>query len=405
MTNDEDRNSIPALGDDDSGQPSGGRGMALVAAFLGLLIVVAIYVFGGSTSDGLVNQKPEEFKLRAAGRGPQDIGTSTTLGESDLDAERRKREDEEREAQRRAQDEAIQRQQAALVAQYSDRERDAEVNERKRAAEQAQRRREQEYAKRLKSSITIASTQSKSDAAASSGPAVNPADPFARDAAAAGAAITQAAGGSGEEPFAFLPPARSSRFDRTAAAFGGMQDMRISPGRLIRGVLETAISSDLPGGIRAIVSEDVYSEDGSQVLIPKMTRLWGEYRATVVQGQKRIGIIWSRLVRPDGVDVALRGIGTDALGMSGLTGEVDNKFWQRFGGAILQSMLEVAEDRASDNEELEIVASGAGSSSSVALQQAQSVQPTIYVDQGTSINVLIANDLDFRDVILNGLTQ
>lgn len=87
----------------------------------------------------------------------------------------------------------------------------------------------------------------------------------------------------------------------------------VPEGTLIPGILETAIVSDLPGQIRAIVSEDVYSFDGRRVLIPTGTRLIGEYQSEITQGQNRIFVIWTRMLRDDGVSVRLNSIGADSL--------------------------------------------------------------------------------------------
>ena len=110
-------------------------------------------------------------------------------------------------------------------------------------------------------------------------------------------------------------------------------------GTLIPGILETAIVSDLPGQMRAIVSQDVYSFDGRRVLIPTGTRLIGEYQSEIIRGQKRIFVVWTRMLRDDGVSVRLNSIGADSLGRAGLTGHVDNKFRERFGAAILLSIV------------------------------------------------------------------
>ncbi len=92
--------------------------------------------------------------------------------------------------------------------------------------------------------------------------------------------------------------------DRTAKARKiDRIDALVPEGTLIPGILETAIVSDLPGQIRAIVSQDVYSFDGRRVLIPTGTRLIGEYQSDIVRGQKRIFVIWTRMLRDDGVSV------------------------------------------------------------------------------------------------------
>jgi type IV secretion system protein VirB10 len=79
----------------------------------------------------------------------------------------------------------------------------------------------------------------------------------------------------------------------------------VSQGTLIPAVLETAINSDLPGYVRAVVSSDIRSFDGSRVLVPRSSRLIGQYKSGVAGGQTRAYVMWTRLIRPDGVSVAL----------------------------------------------------------------------------------------------------
>ena len=116
-------------------------------------------------------------------------------------------------------------------------------------------------------------------------------------------------------------------------------DALVAQGTMIKGVLETAIQSDLPGQVRAVVSEDVWSFDGRRVLIPSGTRLIGEYRSGLSRGQTRILIVWTRMLRSDGVSAMLGSYGTDSLGRSGLSGYVDNHYLERFGSAILLSIV------------------------------------------------------------------
>jgi len=77
----------------------------------------------------------------------------------------------------------------------------------------------------------------------------------------------------------------------------------VTQGTLIPAVLETSINTDVPGFTRAIVSSDVRSFDGSRVLVPRSSRLIGEYKSAIQAGQKRAYVIWTRLIRPDGVSV------------------------------------------------------------------------------------------------------
>ena len=107
-------------------------------------------------------------------------------------------------------------------------------------------------------------------------------------------------------------------------------------------MLETPINTDIPGMIRAIVNHDVYAESGRAILIPKGSRLVGTYNNFVIRGNKRVNIIWSRVIRPDGIDIMIRSGGADQLGRAGIEGDVDNKYAEIFASAFLVSAINIA---------------------------------------------------------------
>jgi type IV secretion system protein VirB10 len=169
----------------------------------------------------------------------------------------------------------------------------------------------------------------------------------------------------------------------------------VTQGTLIPAVLETAIDTDLPGYVRAVVSRDVKSFDGSQVLIPRSSRLIGQYKSGLAAGQTRAYVIWSRLIRPDGVSVALASPAVDFSGTSGLDGKVDSHFLKRFGAAALLTVIGGLSAIGSSS----VVLSGGGqSAASVAAQGTSQIPPTIRVAQGQPIRVFTAKDLDFSTV-------
>lgn len=173
-------------------------------------------------------------------------------------------------------------------------------------------------------------------------------------------------------------------------------DRMVTQGTIIPAVLETALNTDLPGFARAIVSRDVRSFDGSFVVIPRGSRLIGQYKSAVVTGQSRAYVVWSRLIRPDGASVQLGSPATDARGEAGLPGEVNRHFWQRFGSSILLSVVSGAASAVGGNTSALVVAgSGAQSASAVALETDGKISPTIRVPLGTPIQVFTARDLDF----------
>lgn len=218
------------------------------------------------------------------------------------------------------------------------------------------------------------------------------------------------AGGDGNSKFL---AAAASIADRSAQARKISRiDALVPEGTLIPGLLETAIVSDLPGQIRGVVTKDVYSFDGRRVLIPAGTRLIGEYQSELVRGQQRVFVIWTRLLRHDGVSVRLASIGADSLGRSGLTGRVDKKFRERFGAAILMSVVGAGASYLTGYGSR--VASGDGDESERAEERARetlaetfsdmakqvlgdnlAIPPTIHVPQGERIFVFVRQDLDF----------
>ena len=109
-------------------------------------------------------------------------------------------------------------------------------------------------------------------------------------------------------------------------------------GKIIDAVLETGLNTQVPGNVRAIVSQDVYGETGEKVLIPKGSRLYGTYSSTVNRGQSRVQISWSRIMRPDGIDVTISAQASDQFGRSGIVGDIDNRIGDSIANSILITM-------------------------------------------------------------------
>lgn len=146
-------------------------------------------------------------------------------------------------------------------------------------------------------------------------------------------------------------PINDLQVTTTAIAATRIADLphTIAQGKLLTAVLETAINTELPGSVRAVVSRDVYGEAGNEVLIPKGSRLFGAYSSKVTRGQARVEIGWTRLIRPDGVDMAISFNASDQFGRSGLPGDVDNKYSSLIAGSMLTSMLAIGGVAAAQN--------------------------------------------------------
>lgn len=210
---------------------------------------------------------------------------------------------------------------------------------------------------------------------------------------------------SNDSNLAFADANSSAGVDTSHAIRLKHPDFLIPQGTMIAGILETAIQSDLPGMLRAIVSEDVYGFDGSKLLISKGSRLIGKYKSGLVRGQVRVFVVWNRILRPDGVSINIGSYGTDDLGRSGLDGELDTHFMERFGSSILLSMIDTGMQigaNSLDNQNSSTVAIESGqdvsSAAQVALENSISIPPTVHVDQGKRIKVFVSKDLDFASI-------
>ncbi|OWU66809.1 TrbI/VirB10 family protein [Marinibacterium profundimaris] len=172
-------------------------------------------------------------------------------------------------------------------------------------------------------------------------------------------------------------------------------------GTMIQAVMETALDSSLPGQTRAIISEDVFSYDGSRLLIPRGSRLIGRYRSGIEIAQKRVTIAWDRIVLPNDQTVQISAFGGDALGRSGVTGFVDTRFDERFGSAALISIISAAPSVAAAQVEdettadvLEDVGDDLADATDSVIGEYLSIGPVIYVDQGARVTVMVDRDLE-----------
>jgi type IV secretion system protein VirB10 len=235
---------------------------------------------------------------------------------------------------------------------------------------------------------------------------------------------TSVSSGSGEEPSpagarSFSP---ASAGDETRASDAGGDDLerlltpaltpaavaRVLPSRslvlpqgsFIDCTLETAIDSTLPGMTTCVTATDTFGADGKVVLLERGSQLVGETRGVVEEGAARVFVLWTEARTPTGVVIPLASPGTDELGRSGLQGRVDRHFWQRFGAAMLISIINAGATVAAQSGGGAIIYDPTESQdvASEVLQQTLRIAPQVIKNQGDRIEVLVARDLDFRSV-------
>ncbi len=173
----------------------------------------------------------------------------------------------------------------------------------------------------------------------------------------------------------------------------------IPQGAIIAAVLETPLNSDQPGLARAVVSREARGFDGEKVLIPRGSRLIGEFKADNSPGMHRVLVIWNRLIRPDGIAIRIGSPATGPMGQAGIGGRVDTHFVERFASALLQSALTVgvnlASTRSSSNNAIYVGLPTQAAQLGQQLVPNVNRSPTVKVKEGAEIAVLVARDLDF----------
>ncbi|HEX5460869.1 MAG TPA: type IV secretion system protein VirB10 [Steroidobacteraceae bacterium] len=231
-----------------------------------------------------------------------------------------------------------------------------------------------------------------------------------------------ATGDLGAGQRAALPPGRAPAAGQTTDSRGDALETLLRPGILratraqllptqrlllpkgafIDCTLETAVDSTLPGMTTCITATDTFGADGTVVLLERGTKLIGQTRGEVRQGEARVFVVWTEARTPSGVVVQLDSPGTDALGRSGLEGKVNRHFWQRFGAAALVSTIDgLVQSRVQSSSRNGTVVLDPTASEDVLtgiLRSTVDISPTIRVRNGTRIQVLVARDVDFGPV-------
>ncbi|MCL4777824.1 MAG: type IV secretion system protein VirB10 [Gammaproteobacteria bacterium] len=225
-----------------------------------------------------------------------------------------------------------------------------------------------------------------------------------RTAAAVGSEAVGSVGGEGAGPVGDLDALlRPSVTPAVQAQVLPTRRMLLPKGAFLDCTLETALDSTLPGMTTCILATDAFSADGSVVLLERGTKLVGETRGQVRQGAARVYVLWTEARTSQGVVVPLASPGTDELGRAGLPGRVDRHFMERFGAAILVSVIdgaiqaEVASQRGNGSTVV-VDPSGSRDIMTEILRSTINIPPTVVKPQGDRIQVLVARDLDFRSV-------
>lgn len=213
--------------------------------------------------------------------------------------------------------------------------------------------------------------------------------------------------GQGEKE-AFLAHAGETATRNAAVLQPPASPYTVMAGTVIPAALVTGVDSDLPGQVIATVTQSVYdTATGRYLLIPQGSRLIGRYDSQIAFGQRRVLLVWLRLILPDTSSIALDKLpGIDPAGYAGLEDGV-NWHWNRIlAGAALSTLLGVGSELAVSNEgdvNGNVVFALRDSAQDTTNQVGQeitrrnlSVQPTLTIRPGFPMDVMVDRDLVLR---------
>jgi len=183
---------------------------------------------------------------------------------------------------------------------------------------------------------------------------------------------------------------------------------QVMAGTVIAAALVTGIRSDLPGDVIGTVTEPVYdSATGRYLLIPQGSRLLGKYNSQSTAGQRRVQVVWQRLILPDTSSLTLDNLaGTDPAGYAGLEDSVDVHWARLIAGAALTTLLGVgAELAAPENRQHgdRVILAGRNSLQDSVNQAGQAMtrrhvdlKPTLTERPGLPVRIIVNRDLVLR---------
>lgn len=220
---------------------------------------------------------------------------------------------------------------------------------------------------------------------------------------------------SGLQPTPAPPPSGNAPASAQASFAQSLQrpDALLVRGTYIRCILESRIVTDVPGFASCVVTEPVYSIDGRRLLVPKGSKLSGRYDGE--PRGPRVAVVWDRIITPGGIDVTMASPGVDGLGSAGHPGDYDAHWDSRIGAALMISLISdgFRYAAAEYGPETTTVSNGIVTQSpfesttartmerlaNQALAKAANRPATVTIHQGTLLNVYVARDVDFSNVL------
>jgi type IV secretion system protein VirB10 len=173
-------------------------------------------------------------------------------------------------------------------------------------------------------------------------------------------------------------------------------------GTTIDTALVTRLDGEFAGPVKVMVTNPVYSQDRQHALIPEGTFILGEVQKVSGFGQKRLAVVFHRMLMPDGYTVDLDQFrGLDQAGETGLKDKINNHYLQIFGTSIALGVISGAAEATTNggfNESgsdmyRQGLASSVSQESANVLDRFINIPPTMTIREGHRIKVYIMQDL------------
>ncbi len=221
-------------------------------------------------------------------------------------------------------------------------------------------------------------------------------------------ALTANLQGAGQKSGEFTGNLNPTATAKAQASMIGNRSLLLAKGTLIDCVLNTALTSGVPGMASCTTTKPVYSDNGKTLLIDRGSVISGEFNGQMKTGQSRMYVLWNRLKTPKGVIANLDSPGADALGRPGLSGDIDKHWWERIGSAFMLSLVQdaigYAATRGANNNNgasqmyFQNTQQSGENMAAAILKETISIPPTLSKNQGDRVTVYVARDVDFSNV-------
>jgi type IV secretion system protein TrbI len=188
---------------------------------------------------------------------------------------------------------------------------------------------------------------------------------------------------------------------------------RVLEGTFIESVLLNRLNADFSGPVAAMVTNPVYSHDRQRILIPTGSKVIGESQKVSHIGQRRVAVVFHRLLMPDGYSVSLdQFVSLNQIGETALRDQVNNHYLQIFGVSLALGAISgftswsteagsYGMNRSAADAYRQGVSESLSSSSQRILDRFLNIMPTLTIREGHRIKVFLTGDLLLPDYAMH----